>query len=334
MSFIKEWKRSFYCGHLTEEHVGQNVNLMGWVDNRRDHGGLVFVDLRDREGTVQVVLDPNNNNMKVAKDFRHETVIAIRGVVQKRPDGMINDKLKTGRIEIQGEVCEILSQAETPPFQIHSTNVSEVLRLKYRYLDFRTPKLTHYMKTRHQLMQSVRKFLTDDNFYEIETPILYKSTPEGARDYLVPSRVHQGHFFALPQSPQTLKQLLMIGGMDRYFQIARCFRDEDLRADRQPEFTQIDIEMSFVEVDDIIDMTERLLRMIWKDVKNEDVPEIPKMTYHEAMNKYGSDKPDIRFGLEIKDLADVTPSLGFRVFDDALASGGVVIRYFFNSRHY
>ncbi len=324
MSFMKEWKRSSYCGRVSTEQVGETINLMGWVDNRRDHGGLVFVDLRDREGTVQVVLDPNQGAMKIAKDFKHETVVAIRGEVKARPEGMINKKIPTGAVEVLAETCEILSQAETPPFQIHSTNVSEVLRLQYRYLDFRTPKLTNYIKTRHLLMQKVRQYLTENDFFEVETPILYKSTPEGARDYLVPSRVHQGHFFALPQSPQTLKQLLMIGGMDRYFQIARCFRDEDLRADRQPEFTQIDIEMSFVEAEDIMSMTEEMLQKIWKELKGVEVTEIPRMTYHQAMDRYGSDKPDIRFGLEITDLKDVAGSMGFRVFDDCLSSGGIV----------
>ncbi len=324
MKFIKDWKRTSYCGDLRKENAGETVNLMGWVANRRDHGGLVFVDLRDRSGRVQVVLDPQSDAMKSAKELRLESVIGVRGAVRLRPEGMANEKLPTGAVEIVAEVCEIFSQAETPPFQVDAKNVSETLRLKYRYLEFRTERLSRYLVRRHELMQLTRKLLTDEGFLEVETPILYKSTPEGARDYLVPSRVNPGQFYALPQSPQTLKQLLMIGGMDRYFQIARCFRDEDLRADRQPEFTQIDIEMSFVDQEDIIELTERMVKRIWKDLKGQDVTEIPRLTYQEAMDRFGCDKPDMRIPHEIQELKDLAVGTGFRVFEDTLGKGGVV----------
>ena len=324
MSFLSENKRSHYCGTLRADHHNETVVLMGWVDTRRDHGGLVFVDLRDREGMVQVVLDPNNEACQVAKDFRNEYVVAIRGNVRKRPEGMANTKIPTGEIEVEATSCEILSAAETPPFQVSDKNVSEMLRLKHRYLDLRTQRLQSHLILRHKTTQIVRRFLSEENFLEIETPILYKSTPEGARDYLVPSRVSPGNFFALPQSPQTLKQLLMIGGMDRYFQIARCFRDEDLRADRQPEFSQIDIEMSFVETEDVISINERLVKSVWKEVKGVDLGEIPRISFQEAMERYGSDKPDVRFGLELKDLKDVVEGCEFKVFNDAISRGGTV----------
>lgn len=297
---------------------------MGWVDTRRDHGSLVFIDLRDREGLVQVVLDPKNAATAAAKDLRSEYVLALEGVVKARPDGMINKKLPTGEIEIEAVSCKILNEAATPPFQIDSENVSEVTRLKYRYLDLRSPRLQKYLILRHKVTQLVRRFLCDEGFIEVETPILYKSTPEGARDYLVPSRVNPGQFYALPQSPQTLKQLLMVSGFDRYFQIARCFRDEDLRADRQPEFSQIDMEMSFIDEEDIIELNEKMARLIWKEVRGIDIGTIPRMTYQEAMDRYGNDKPDIRFGMEIKDLKSVVNGSGFKVFDEVLARGGIV----------
>lgn len=324
MKFVKEQKRTNYCGELTSKQAGQKVTLMGWVDSRRDHGNLVFIDLRDREGIVQVVLDPNKSETATSKDFRGEFVVAIEGVVKARPDGMKNTKIKTGEIEIEATRCEILNTAATPPFRFDDENVNEVLRLKYRYLDLRSPRLQHNMITRHKVAQLVRRFLTDNNFLEIETPILFKSTPEGARDYLVPSRVNPGNFYALPQSPQILKQLLMVSGYDRYFQIARCFRDEDLRADRQPEFSQIDMEMSFIDVEDIIDINERMLKYIWKEIKGIDVKDIPRMKYFDAMDKYGSDKPDTRFGLEIQDIAKTVTNSGFKVFDDVLSRGGIV----------
>ena len=324
MKFVKELKRTHYCGHLNSTHVGQKVVLMGWVNTRRDHGSLIFIDLRDREGILQVVLDPNKAETATAKEFRGEFVVAIEGVVRQRPDGMKNSKIKTGEIEIEAVRCEVLNQAATPPFQVDDENVNEVLRLKYRYLDLRSPRLQNHLMTRHKVAQLVRQFLTKESFIEVETPILFKSTPEGARDYLVPSRVNPGNFYALPQSPQILKQLLMVAGYDRYFQIARCFRDEDLRADRQPEFSQIDIEMSFVDVEDILEINEKMLRHIWKEIKNMDVPAISRMSYQEAMDRYGSDKPDTRFGVEVQDLSKILQNSGFKVFDDALQRGGVV----------
>lgn len=324
MKFISELKRTEYCGNITKAYAGKKVVIMGWVDSRRDHGSLVFIDLRDREGKVQVVLDPSQELNAAAKNLRGEFVVAIEGLVKERPAGMINLKIKTGEIEIEAHRCEILNQANTPPFQIDDPNVGEVLRLKYRYLDLRSPRLQNHLIVRHRVMQNVRKFFTENNFLEVETPILYKSTPEGARDYLVPSRVNLGEFYALPQSPQTLKQLLMISGYDRYFQIARCFRDEDLRADRQPEFTQIDIEMSFIDREDIIQVNERLLRILWKEFKGVEVGDVPRMSFYEAMDRFGCDKPDVRFGLEIKDIANHVKSCGFKVFEDALARGGIV----------
>ncbi|MEQ1723657.1 MAG: aspartate--tRNA ligase [Pseudobdellovibrio sp.] len=324
MKFVKELKRTEYSGNLTSKHVGQKVVLMGWVNTRRDHGSLVFIDLRDREGLVQVVLDPNVAETTTAKDFRSEYVVAIEGMVRARPDGMKNAKLKTGEVEVQATRCEILNTASTVPFQIDDENVNEMLRLKYRYLDLRSPRLQHNLITRHKVARLVREFLSNEGFLEVETPILFKSTPEGARDYLVPSRVNPGNFYALPQSPQILKQLLMVSGYDRYFQIARCFRDEDLRADRQPEFSQIDMEMSFIDVEDILDINEKMLRHIWKEIKGIDVPKLQRMDFFEAMDRYGSDKPDTRFGLEIGDLSEVAAGSGFKVFDDALSRGGIV----------
>jgi aspartyl-tRNA synthetase len=324
MKFVSELKRTTYCGLLRASNADQTVNLMGWVDTRRDHGGLVFVDLRDREGLVQVVLDPNSPAMAQAKEIRNEYVIAVRGVVSRRPEGMTNKKLPTGEVEVVASAMEILSEAKTPPFAVGDENVQENLRLKYRYLDIRSPRLNSNLRLRHEVVRTVREFLSNEDFIEVETPILYKSTPEGARDYLVPSRVNQGTFYALPQSPQTLKQLLMIGGMDRYFQIARCFRDEDLRADRQPEFSQIDMEMSFVDQDDIIAVNERLAQVIWKKFRGVDIGPIPRMSFTEAMNRFGNDKPDLRFGLELQDLADLCQNTGFKVFDDVLTKKGSI----------
>ncbi len=324
MAFLQTHKRTHYCGGVSKENSGQTVVLMGWVDSRRDHGGLVFVDLRDREGIVQVVLNPAEAQTQMAKDLRGEYVVAIQGEVRERPEGMRNKKIKTGDVEVVALKCEILSEAETPPFLVDDPKVSELLRLKYRYLDLRSPRLQGHIILRSKVTKMVRDHLSERGFVEVETPILYKSTPEGARDYLVPSRVNQGSFYALPQSPQTLKQLLMIGGMDRYFQIARCFRDEDLRADRQPEFSQIDIEMSFVDQDDVIELNEAMARAIWKSTLGVDLGEIPQMTYHEVMELYGSDKPNLRNPLRIQDLAKTLGGLGFKVFDDCLARGGVV----------
>lgn len=322
--FVSQLKRSARCGELREGHVGQEVVLMGWVQSRRDHGSLVFIDLRDRAGVVQVVLDPKNAQTAAAKDLRGEYVVALTGIVRARPDGMKNTKISTGGIEVEATRCEILNDATTPPFQIDDENVGEMLRLKYRYLDLRSPRLQGYLILRHQVAQMVRRFLSDEGFLEVETPILYKSTPEGARDYLVPSRVNLGMFYALPQSPQTLKQLLMISGFDRYFQIARCFRDEDLRADRQPEFSQIDMEMSFIDEEDIIGLNEKLMRALWKQFRGVDVGPVPRITYQDAMDRYGNDKPDVRFGLEIKDLKSLVAGSGFKVFDDVIARQGIV----------
>lgn len=324
MKFVKDLKRTHYCGSLGQSQVGQKVVLMGWVDVRRDHGSLVFIDLRDREGIVQVVLDPNKSETAAAKNLRGEFVLAIEGVVRARPDGMKNAKIATGAIEIEATRCEILNEAAVPPFQVNDDNVNETLRLKYRYLDLRSPRLTKHLMVRHKVAQLVRGFLSENGFIEVETPILFKSTPEGARDYLVPSRVNPGTFYALPQSPQILKQLLMVSGYDRYFQIARCFRDEDLRADRQPEFSQIDMEMSFIDQEDIMEMNEKLLRMIWKEIKGVEVGKIPRMSFQEAMDRYGNDKPDTRFGMEIKDLKSIVTGSGFKVFDDVLSREGIV----------
>ncbi len=323
-AFVSKQKRTHYAGALRVGDAGKTVVLMGWIDGRRDHGGLVFVDIRDRDGTVQVVLDPSKPSMTLAKELRGEYVVGLRGVVRARPEGMANKKLATGAVEVEAIELEILSEAKTPPFQVNDENVGENLRLKYRYLDIRSQRLNGFLRKRHEIVRTVRNFLSDDGFTEVETPILYKSTPEGARDYLVPSRVNQGTFYALPQSPQTLKQLLMIGGMDRYFQIARCFRDEDLRADRQPEFSQIDIEMSFVDQEDIMAINERMAQVIWKKFRGVEIGPIPRMTYYDAMNRFGIDKPDLRFGLELTDVADVAKTLGFKVFDDVLAKQGVV----------
>lgn len=322
--FVTQLKRSHYCGHLNSRHADQKVVLMGWVDTRRDHGNLVFIDLRDREGLVQVVLDPNKSLTASAKDFRSEYVVAIQGIVKLRPEGMKNSKLPTGEIEVVAERCEIVNVSATPPFQVTDKNVNEVLRLKYRYLDLRSNRLQKHLITRHKVAMLVREFLSAEGFLEVETPILFKSTPEGARDYLVPSRVNPGQFYALPQSPQILKQLLMVGGYDRYFQIARCFRDEDLRADRQPEFSQIDMEMSFIDIEDILDLNERMLRKIWKEIKGVDVPKLQRMPYFEAMDRFGCDKPDTRFAMEITDLGKIVQNSGFKVFDDVIGRGGIV----------
>ncbi len=324
MSVLNPNKRSHYCGELNQNMNGKEVVLMGWVDRRRDHGGLIFIDLRDREGIVQVVLDPHRSNIQSAKDVRNEYVVAVKGRVRIRPQGMANEKIPTGEIEVEGSEFTLLSVAETVPMHIGDSKVAENLRLKYRYLDLRSSQLQNNLKVRHRLARLVREYLSDLGFLEIETPILYKSTPEGARDYLVPSRVHLGHFYALPQSPQTLKQLLMIGGMDRYFQIARCFRDEDLRADRQPEFSQIDIEMSFIDEEDIISLNEDLARKIWREIKGVEIGEISRFTFQEVMDRFGTDKPDLRNPLELKNLSSLVLDCGFKIFMEAVARGGCV----------
>ncbi len=312
------------CGDLDEKNSGNKVVLMGWVDTRRDHGGLIFVDLRDREGLVQLVINPQSAGCEIAKDIRGEYVIAVEGNVRTRPDAMINRQMKTGKIEVEVTAMQVLSEAKTLPFHPSDDKVSETLRLRYRYLDLRSPRLQSHLKVRHEVMMLVREGLHSKGFVEVETPILYKSTPEGARDYLVPSRVNPGSFYALPQSPQTLKQLLMISGMDKYFQIARCFRDEDLRADRQPEFSQIDLEMSFVDRDDVMATAESLMRLIWQKMKGVDIGTVPVMSYDDAMDNYGCDKPDLRISWQLKDLTEKLKSSTFKVFSDVGSRGGSI----------
>jgi aspartyl-tRNA synthetase len=321
-------KRSHRCTELTETNIGQTVTVMGWVQKRRNLGSLIFVDLRDRSGLLQVIFDEDTigqEGFEKANRLRNEFVVAIVGTVGKR-DGGVNENLKTGTIEIKATELRVLSEAETPPFPIDADiSVKDELRLKYRYLDLRRPNIQKNLIMRSQVATLMRAFLAEEGFLEIETPILTKSTPEGARDYLVPSRVHPGNFYALPQSPQLFKQLLMCSGYDRYFQIAKCFRDEDLRADRQPEFTQVDMELSFVDVDDVIDVNERLLAKVFKEILNVEVPlPIQRMTYAEAMERFGSDKPDIRFGMELQNVTDVVKDCDFVVFRGAVEQGGSV----------
>ncbi|MBG9445683.1 aspartate--tRNA ligase [Cytobacillus firmus] len=320
--------RTYFCGELTEKAIGEKVSLKGWVQKRRDLGGLIFVDLRDRTGIVQVVFNPevSPEALAAAEKIRNEFVLDIEGEVIAREEGTINENLKTGRIEIKAEKVTIINEAKTPPFVIDDkTDVSEDVRLKYRYLDLRRPVMFDTFKMRHQVTKTMRNFLDSEGFLDVETPILTKSTPEGARDYLVPSRVHPGEFYALPQSPQIFKQLLMVGGFERYYQIARCFRDEDLRADRQPEFTQVDIEMSFMSQEEIIGLMENMMEKVMKEVKGLDVQlPFPRMTYQEAMDRFGSDKPDTRFGMELTDLSEIVKDSSFKVFAGAVASGGQV----------
>lgn len=320
--------RTYFCGEVVEEAIGEKVVLKGWVQKRRDLGGLIFIDLRDRTGIVQVVFNPETSQeaLSIAEKIRSEYVLDIKGEVVARQEGTVNPNLKTGKIEVLATEVTILNEAKTPPFVIdNKTDVSEDIRLKYRYLDIRRPVLFETLKMRHQATKVVRDFLDSEGFLDIETPILTKSTPEGARDYLVPSRVHPGEFYALPQSPQIFKQLLMVGGIERYYQIARCFRDEDLRADRQPEFTQIDIETSFMSQEDIMGMTERMMQRMLKEVKGRDIETpFPRMPYDEAMARYGSDKPDTRFGLELVDVSEIVKDSSFKVFAGAVSSGGQV----------
>ncbi|MGF6991101.1 aspartyl-tRNA synthetase [Lachnospiraceae bacterium PF1-21] len=325
---MKGLKRTHRCGELSLSNVGEGVTIMGWVQKNRNKGGLVFVDVRDRSGIIQVVFEEGSMDKEMvekAASLRGEYVVAVVGTVSKRA-GAINENLSTGAIEISPIELRILSEAETPPFPIEeASKTKEELRLKYRYLDLRRPDLQRNLMMRSDVATLTRKFLADEGFLEIETPILCKSTPEGARDYLVPSRVHQGEFYALPQSPQLFKQLLMCSGYDRYFQIAKCFRDEDLRADRQPEFTQVDMELSFVDVDDVIEVNERLLARIFKEILDVEI-ETPfrRITWQEAMDRYGSDKPDTRFGMELIDVSEVVKDSGFGVFTQALELGGTV----------
>ncbi|MBD1381244.1 aspartate--tRNA ligase [Metabacillus arenae] len=321
--------RSYYCGEITEKAIGENVSLKGWVQTRRDLGGLIFIDLRDRSGIVQVVVNPDISEeaLKTAETIRSEYVLDIKGSVVERDKSTVNPNLATGNIEIQAEKVTILNASKTPPFAISdkSVDVSEDVRLKYRYLDLRRSVMFETFKMRHQVTQEIRHFLDDNGFLDVETPILTKSTPEGARDYLVPSRVHNGEFYALPQSPQLFKQLLMVSGFDRYYQIARCFRDEDLRADRQPEFTQIDIETSFMSQKDIIEMTEQMMSRVMKGTKGMDISlPLPQITYEEAMDRYGSDKPDTRFAMELVNVSEIVKDSGFKVFNGTVANGGEV----------
>lgn len=311
--------RSHYCGQLNETFIDQSVTLCGWMHRRRDHGGVIFIDLRDREGLVQVVFDPDTQDaFAVAERVRGEYVLRVQGIVRYRPAGTENLELGTGKIEILGKHLEILNTAETPPFQIDDIDINEETRLRYRYIDLRRPMMQARFKLRAQVTRSIRRFMDDNGFLDIETPMLTKATPEGARDYLVPSRTHEGEFFALPQSPQLFKQLLMMSGMDRYYQIVRCFRDEDLRADRQPEFTQLDIELSFVDEFIIRDLMETMIRGLFKDVLDVTLPNpFPSMTYAEAMNRYGSDKPDLRTSLEITEISDLVKDVEFKVFNAA-----------------
>ena len=325
---LGDWKRTHNCGELRTENVGEEVCLMGWVGKRRDHGGVIFVDLRDRYGITQVVFRPDleAETHAVAETIRNEFVLAIKGRVEPRPEGMANPKLPTGAIDIECSDLRLLNEADTPPFAIEpEIDVNEELRLRYRYLDLRRPDMQQALFLRHNAAQETRKYLITQGFLEIETPFLMKSTPEGARDYLVPSRVQRGSFYALPQSPQTYKQLLMIAGYDRYFQIVRCFRDEDLRGDRQPEFTQIDIEMAFVTEADVMQLAEGLTRHLFEHVIGIDIPSpIPQMNYREAINRFGTDRPDMRFGLEIVDISKAALASEFRVFRSVIDSGGQV----------
>jgi len=321
--------KSHSCGELNKNHIGDRVTLAGWVDRRRDHGGLIFIDLRDREGVTQVVFNPELSKQchQIASQMRSEYVVRVSGGVMARPSGTENPKLVTGEIEVIAQDTEILNPSKTPPFYIsEDTEVEERLRLKYRYLDLRRARMRENLILRHQVVKFIRSFLDAKGFIEIETPILINSTPEGARDYLVPSRIYPGKFYALPQSPQQLKQLLMVAGMEKYYQIARCFRDEDTRADRQPEFTQLDLEMSFIEEEDILTLSEELFTSMVESIKLdwEIIKPFPRLTYAEAMERYGSDKPDLRFGLEIKDLTDIAAQCDFSIFRSASARGDKV----------
>jgi aspartyl-tRNA synthetase len=317
------------CGELRKENVGAQVTLAGWVDRRRDHGGLIFIDLRDREGITQVVFDPEKSGdcHKIASRMRSEYVIQVAGVVSRRPEGTENPKLPTGDIEVIAKSARILNASKTPPFYINEeVEVEEALRLKYRYLDIRRPRMRKNLALRHRVIKFIRDFMDAHGFLDIETPILTKSTPEGARDYLVPSRVQPGKFYALPQSPQQMKQLLMVAGVEKYYQIAKCFRDEDTRADRQPEFTQLDIEMSFIEADDILRLMEELFTALMENIRPEVkvVKPFPRLSFAEAMERYGTDKPDLRFGMELADLTEIANKTDFAVFKDAIAGGGKV----------
>ncbi len=313
--------RSHYCGQLTADLIDAEVTLCGWVHRRRDHGGVIFIDLRDREGLAQVVFNPDQAaSFAVADAVRNEYVIRIRGTVRRRPEGTINPNMATGEVEVAGRAIDILNPARTPPFQLDDDNVQDDIRLRYRYVDLRRDAMRDNLVLRSRVTRAVRDYLEPQGFLEIETPFLTRATPEGARDYLVPSRTHPGDFFALPQSPQLFKQLLMMGGMERYYQVARCFRDEDLRADRQPEFTQLDLEMSFVEEEDVINLAEGLLRTLFQQVKDIELPQpFPRLSYADAMRRYGTDKPDLRNPLELVEAADLAQQVEFKVFSEPAA---------------
>nr|WP_294839937.1 aspartate--tRNA ligase [uncultured Methylotenera sp.] len=316
--------RTHYCGHLNREHIGQTVTLCGWAHRRRDHGGVIFIDLRDREGLAQIVIDPDTKGaFSVAETVRSEFVLKVVCKVRARPEGTVNPNLPTGEVEMLATEIEVLNPSLTPPFMLDDENLTETVRLEHRYIDLRRPTMQKNMMLRYRVAKTLRDYLDVNGFIEVETPMLTRSTPEGARDYLVPSRVHHGQFFALPQSPQLFKQLLMVSGFDRYFQITKCFRDEDLRADRQPEFTQVDIETSFMEENDIMDLVEEMIRQMLKNVQNVDLPaKFPRMPFAEAMNRYGSDKPDMRVTLEITELSDVMKDVDFKVFAGAANMAG------------
>ena len=328
MDFLGSWKRTHYCGDLKAADIGSEVILMGWALRRRDHGGLIFIDLRDREGIAQIVFDPevNASGHAVAESVRSEFVLAVRGTVIPRPEGTVNPNMKTGQVEIQVLECKLLNRSKPLPFMLDEhSDINENIRLKYRYLDLRRPQLQYNLILRSKVAQLTRSYLTDNGFIELETPFLTKSTPEGARDFLVPSRINQGQFYALPQSPQIFKQILMISGFDRYFQVVRCFRDEDLRADRQPEFTQIDCEMSFIDQEDIITVMEGLIARIFSEAKGAAVTlPVERLTYAEAIRRFGVDNPDLRFGMELCDLTDLVKTSGFKVFADVASSGGII----------
>jgi aspartyl-tRNA synthetase len=325
--FLKKDKRTHYCGNLDISLTGQEVVLMGWAHRRRDHGGVIFVDLRDREGIVQVVFNPDAGESVhgEAHKIRSEFVLAVKGKVRKRPEGMDNPALKTGEIEVIVSELEIMNESKTPPFSFDDEEISENVRLKYRYLDLRRPAIQKNLFLRSRLAAATRRYFEENGFIEVETPFLGKSTPEGARDYLVPSRISKGMFYALPQSPQIFKQLLMVSGFDRYYQIVKCFRDEDLRADRQPEFTQIDVEMSFITEEDIMNMMEGLMKAIFKACMGKELAlPLPRLTYADAISRYGKDNPDVRFGIEIVDLTAIVKDSGFKLFTEVAASGGVI----------
>ncbi len=328
VEFLNGLKRTHRCGDLRDEHTGSNVVIMGWVQRRRDHGGLIFVDLRDRTGLVQIVFSPelHREAFLKAEGVRNEFVLAVQGAVRIRPDGTANPNLATGQVEVMAYELRVLNRAKTPPFYIEdNVEVDENMRLRYRYLDLRRPEMQKTFALRHRAAKSVRDFLDEHSFIEIETPMLTKSSPEGARDYLVPSRVNPGKFYALPQSPQLFKQILMVAGFDRYYQVVRCFRDEDLRADRQPEFTQIDLEMSFVEVDEVLELMEGMISRLFRETAGIEIScPFARLSYQEAINRYGTDKPDTRFGMELKDVSDIAAGCSFKVFSSVIAAGGQV----------